>query len=112
MPDNVLGPPLEVLGYLTIPILYSVGLLNLDFLLAFLALTFVFGIFLSVGALILEEMELKRYSNPWDLAVLTYVAIIENFGYRQLNNIWRVVGWWQFIRGKKNWGSMTRAGFS
>lgn len=48
---DVLGPPLEMLGYLTIPILYSVGLLNLDFLLAFLGLTFVFGIFLSVGAL-------------------------------------------------------------
>ena len=108
---DVLGPPLEVLGYATMPILYAAGLLNLEFFLAYLALTFVFGVFLSVGSLILEEMQLKRYPKAWHLAVLTYAAVLENFGYRQLNNWWRVVGWWEFMRGKTGWGSMTRTGF-
>jgi cellulose synthase/poly-beta-1,6-N-acetylglucosamine synthase-like glycosyltransferase len=108
---DVMGPPLEVLGYITMPILYAFGLLNLDFFLAYLALTFVFGVFLSVGSLILEEMELKRYPKAWHLAVLTYAAVLENFGYRQLNNWWRVVGWWEFMRGKSGWGSMTGSGF-
>lgn len=108
---DVIGPPLEVLGYITMPILYAFGLLNLDFFLAYLALTFVFGVFLSVGSLILEEMELKRYPKPWHLLVLTYAAVLENFGYRQLNNWWRILGWWEFMRGKTGWGKITRTGF-
>ncbi|WP_281035187.1 hypothetical protein [Mesorhizobium tamadayense] len=36
--------------------------------------------------------------------------MIENFGYRQLNNFWRVKGWWQFLRADQSWGEMTRTG--
>ncbi len=44
------------------------------------------------------------------LAVLTLVAVLENFGYRQLANLWRLRGWWQFIRKQQGWGrSLGRA---
>lgn len=109
--SDVLGPPLEVLGYVLIPLLWGAGLLGVEYLLAFLALTFVFGVFLSVGALILEELQLHRYPRPGDLARLTLVAVVENFGYRQINNLWRIAGYWQFLRGAKGWGLMERQGF-
>ncbi|WP_316979185.1 glycosyltransferase family 2 protein [Shumkonia mesophila] len=108
---DVLGPPLEVLGYLLIPLLWGTGLLGVEYLLAFLALTFVFGVCVSVGALILEELQLHRYPRPRDLALLTLVAVAENFGYRQINNLWRIAGYWQFLRGAKGWGLMERRGF-
>jgi hypothetical protein len=38
-------------------------------------------------------------------------AIIENFGYRQLNSLWRIEGIWQFLRRRREWGEMTRTGF-
>ncbi|MDX2221989.1 MAG: glycosyltransferase family 2 protein [Rhodospirillaceae bacterium] len=109
---DVLGPPLEALGYLFMPILFAAGLLSLDFFLAFLALTFVYGIFISVGALVLEELELRRYPKAGYLLVLMGAAILENFGYRQLNTVWRVQGWWQFMRGRTGWGQPARSGFS
>jgi len=56
-------------------------------------------------------VQLRRLKNARDLATLTIAAIFENFGYRQLNNFWRVRGWWQFLRKKKGWGAMTRKGF-
>lgn len=109
---DVLGPPIEVLGYLFFPLFWSLGVLNVDYLLAFLALTFVFGVFVGVGSLILEELELRRFPRAKDLFVLTLAAIAENFGYRQINNLWRVEGWWRFVRGTRgNWGTMTRTGF-
>jgi hypothetical protein len=37
--------------------------------------------------------------------------VVENFGYRQMNNLWRLRGYWQFFRGQTGWGSMTRTGF-
>jgi cellulose synthase/poly-beta-1,6-N-acetylglucosamine synthase-like glycosyltransferase len=109
--SDVLGPGLEVLGYFLLPVLWGVGVLDWQYFLAFLALTFVFGVFVSVGSLILEELELHRYPRPTDLARLTAIAVIENFGYRQLNNIWRIAGSWQFLRGAKEWGRMERRGF-
>ena len=108
---DVIGPLVEVLGYFLIPTLWYLDLLSGEFFAAYLALTFMFGIALSVGALMLEEMELKRFPKARHLAVLAGAAILENFGYRQLNNFWRVIGYWQFLRGAKGWGKMTRSGF-
>jgi cellulose synthase/poly-beta-1,6-N-acetylglucosamine synthase-like glycosyltransferase len=108
---DVLGPIVEVLGYLLIPIFYMLGMLSLNFLLAFTALVFVIGVFISACSLILEEMELKRVPRARDLLILIGVAVIENFGYRQLNNWWRVVGYWEFLRKKQGWGEMKRKGF-
>lgn len=108
---DVLGPPVEAIGYLLIPVFWALGILSLDYLLAFLALTFTYGVFISVGTLILEEIELRRFPNAHDLVLLTAIAVIENFGYRQLNNLWRIVGFWRYLRGAQGWGQMTRTGF-
>jgi len=109
--SDVIGPVLEALGYFLMPLFWYLGILSWEFFLAYMALTFVFGVFISVCSLALEEMELRRMLKPVDLVILTGVAILENFGYRQLNNLWRIQGWWQFLRGAKDWGQMQRKGF-
>ena len=109
---DVLGPLAEVAGYALIPALYLLGFLSIDYLLAFLAVSFVFGIAISVGSLVLEEQQLRRVTHTRDLALLTVAAILENFGYRQLNSIWRLAGWWEWKRGGRTWGEMHRKGFS
>jgi cellulose synthase/poly-beta-1,6-N-acetylglucosamine synthase-like glycosyltransferase len=108
---DVIGPPVEVLGYMLVPLMWALGLLAPEYLLAYLALTFVYGIFVSVSSLILEEIELQRYPRARDLLILTTAAVLENFGYRQINNLWRVRGFWQFFRGEQGWGIMPRVGF-
>lgn len=108
---DVFGPLVEVIGYLLVPILWLSGMLNFDYMLAFLALTFVSGIFISAGSLALEEISLHRIPKAKDLLRLIGGILIENFGYRQLNNIWRAHGWWEYLRKKKSWGEMTRTGF-
>lgn len=109
---DVIGPPLVVLGFLFMPVLYMAGLLNTDFFLAYLGLEFVFGVFLSVGSLILEELELRRYPKASYLLVLLLAAIAENFGYRQINAVWRVQGWWQYLRKRIHWEKPVRKGFA
>ncbi|WP_313472146.1 glycosyltransferase family 2 protein [Brevundimonas sp.] len=109
---DILGPVVELLGYLLIPAFWALGLLSLDYLLAFLAITFTFGVVISVGALALEESELRRFPRARHLLLLTAAAVLENFGYRQLNNLWRLHGLWQYLRRSQSWGAMTRKGFS
>jgi cellulose synthase/poly-beta-1,6-N-acetylglucosamine synthase-like glycosyltransferase len=108
---DVLGPLIEVAGYVLIPAMWLLGLIAFDYVLAFAAVVFSFGVFVSVASLVLEEVQLRRLPRARDLAILTLVAVLENFGYRQLNNFWRIRGWWQFARKQHGWGEMVRKGF-
>ena len=107
---DIAGPILEVLGYLLIPTFWFLGVLDTEYFLAWVALVFVFGIFVSVCSLVLEELGLRRFQRKRDLVILTVAAVLENFGYRQLNNIWRLRGLVQYATGDTSWGEMTRVG--
>jgi cellulose synthase/poly-beta-1,6-N-acetylglucosamine synthase-like glycosyltransferase len=109
---DLLGPALELAGYVLLPFMWAIGILNVDYLLAFLSLSILFGIAVSVGALALEEAELRRVSQTSDLVRLALAAVAENFGYRQLNSWWRIRGFWEWTQGVKAWGEMTRKGFA
>jgi cellulose synthase/poly-beta-1,6-N-acetylglucosamine synthase-like glycosyltransferase len=109
---DVLGPFIEVFGYLLVPAFWLLGLLSADYLWAMLAVTFGFGVVISVGALALEEVELRRFPDARSLMILMGAAVLENFGYRQINNFWRLRGAWQFLTKAQGWGTMTRKGFT
>jgi cellulose synthase/poly-beta-1,6-N-acetylglucosamine synthase-like glycosyltransferase len=108
---DVVGPIIEIAGYVLLPVMWMLGILSLQYLLAFLALTFAMGLTISVGSLAIEEAELRRYPRSSDLVALALAAVLENFGYRQLNSFWRIQGLWQWIRGVQSWGAMSRKGF-
>ena len=105
------GPVVEILGYAAFAIGLALGLLNLPFALAFFVAAVGLGAFLSVAAVFLEELRLERYPSWRDLAKLTFFGILENFGYRQLNTLWRFVAIFSFLRRNKQWGDMQRQGF-
>jgi hypothetical protein len=67
------------------------------------------GILLSVSAFFLEEMSFHVYPKPQHVLLLLLGAILENFGYRQLNSLWKLIGLYRWMVGKKaTWGAMTR----
>jgi hypothetical protein len=71
-----------------------------------------FGIMLSILAVLLEEISYAAFPSWRDLLMISAYAVLENFGYRQLTVLWRVRGMWAFIRGQKQWGAMVRKGFA
>ncbi len=107
---DVVTPLLETIGYILLPIFYLLDALNTEFMIGFFCLFFGIGIFISVMSLILEEMFLRRAGSVKELLILGFYAVIENFGYRQLNNLWRIIGWFRFMKGKQVWGDMKRKG--
>lgn len=108
---DVLGPAAELAGWMLLPLLWVLGALSLDFVLAFLALSVGFGVATSLTALAMQEAELSRTPRIRDLVLLAAVAVFENFGYRQLNSLWRIEGLIDWMRGRHEWGVMTRRGF-
>jgi len=85
-----LGPIIEFLGYLVIfSGFYFDFITPLTFMIFFLV-AIGLGILLSILTLFLEEISFHLYPKPGHVLTLFIVAILENFGYRQLNTLWRI----------------------
>jgi cellulose synthase/poly-beta-1,6-N-acetylglucosamine synthase-like glycosyltransferase len=108
---ELLGPVIELLGYIAFVVGLILGVLNAAFALAFFLVAVGLGSLLSVAAVFLEELRLRRYPRWSDLLKLTLYGVVENFGYRQLNTLWRVMAIVSFLRRNNEWGSMERRGF-
>jgi len=108
---EMLGPVIELLGYLSFILTISSGRADWWFVGAFLAMAIVLGGVLSLAAVALEELSFRRYPRRSDLLQLFGLAALESFGYRQLNTWWRVKGTYSALRGVEGWGRMTRTGF-
>ena len=108
---EMLAPLVEITGYVTFVIAAFLGRLSPAFGIAFLTLAIGLGIALSITAVALEEMGFRRYPKRSDLFRLLWLAVIENFGYRQLTMWWRLKGMVNVMKKTKSWGRMDRQGF-
>lgn len=107
---EMLAPVIEFAGYFLVGISWWMGVINGYFALLFLAVALVWSMVLSVAAVFLEELTSGRYERPGDTFILAGYALLENLGYRQLHAWWRLKGFIDFFRGKKEWGTMVRKG--
>lgn len=106
-----LGAVVEFLGYFAFSAGLLMGVLNLDFALVYFIVAVGSGVLLSVSAVFLEELRLRRYPRWRDLGKLILYGVLENFGYRQLNTLWRVLAIVSSLRKNTQWGAMERQGF-
>ncbi len=108
---DVIGPFLDLAGLILLPLCWYYDLISVPFLLAYFAVIALYGVFLSMAALIMGELALFHTTRKRDMVALAFAAVAENFGYRQINLWWRIEGLWQFLSGRQGWGEMTRVGF-
>ncbi len=109
---EAVGPIIEFGGYVMLLLAIPFGLLDWRFAELFFLAAVVYGSLLSVAAVALEELSFRRYPKATDLVRLAAYGVLENFGYRQLATWWRVVGVFDYLRGKQGWGTMKRKGFT
>ena len=104
-----LGGLVEVVGLLFMIGAMALGLISWHAFVAFMLVALGLGLLLSTTALLLEEMTFHTYPKTKDLFRLFAAIVLENFGYRQLNALWRVIGLYKWItKSQARWGEMTR----
>ncbi len=103
---EALGPMVEFLGYLGVVLFYLFGMLNREFALLFFLLAFLWGILISVGSILIDNLMYRRYGHFKDILKLCVFSIIEAFGYRQLIVMERFVALFQFWY--RAWGKPKR----
>ena len=107
---ELLGPLVELVSLLALPLAYLLGALSTAFLAAFLFMAVLLGILLSIAALALEEFSFRRHPRGRDVVHMLAWATLENLGYRQLVTLWRVMGLIDVLRRRSDWGAMPRRG--
>jgi cellulose synthase/poly-beta-1,6-N-acetylglucosamine synthase-like glycosyltransferase len=107
---ELFGPAIELVGYASVAASAALGTLSLAFLGAFFAAAVLIGVLLSVSALTLEELSSRRYLRRRELARMFAAAAFENFGYRQLLNIWRTLALLDLARKRQAWGELRKRG--
>jgi hypothetical protein len=100
----------EFLGYFMVPLALLFGMVPVTLFILFVVLSVVYGAFLSVGAVLLEELTYRRYPSLRDLITLLWYAVLENIGYRQLVLLFRVQGVFRFLTGFRKWERVVHVG--
>jgi len=107
---EMIGPFLETLGYIMLVLGLILGLLTPLVVGLIFSVSILFGIFLSLCALLVSERK-DEYTNKKITLTLIFFAILENIGYRQLVSIHRVFSFFSALRDSGKWGSQKRKGF-
>lgn len=107
-----LGPILETIGYISLILTFILGYGNQQIILLFLISSILLGILLSLSSLLFEEMSFRKYEETKNIIILAITAVLENFGYKQLNTYWRMKGLFELFTGKNDWGTQERSDFN
>ncbi|MEZ5308481.1 MAG: glycosyltransferase [Pyrinomonadaceae bacterium] len=86
------SPLIEISGYVSTIILFAFGHLSLYGAGIFFVLSVSLGILLTFTSILLEEIIFHTYPKTTHLLTLFAASVLENFGYRQINAIWRFTG--------------------
>jgi len=105
------APLIEVGGFMIVAVAAFLGLLNWHYFLAMIAASALLGTAVTLIAVLLSDIVTGRYLRGRELALLVVAAILEGFGYRQLNSWWGCVGTVQALSGRGGWGVIRRRAF-
>ena len=108
---ETIGPFIEAQGLMMVFIAAIVGLLNVPIALLLFTTTILLGILVSVSSVFIAEFDREMYSTK-DVLRLLKMAVLENFGIRQLVSLWRVSAFFSAMRKSRGWGAQVRKGFS
>jgi len=106
-----LGPLVEGSGYLITIGAAVLGYLNWKYCGMMIGVSVFLGAAVTLLSILMNDLTSRQYMQGRDLALLVAVAILESFGYRQVNSLWGCVGTFQALTGKGGWGSMKRHAF-
>lgn len=108
---EMMGPIIEIQGYIMVVIAFLLGLLNAEIAVMLFVTTILMGVLISVSSLLIAEQHIK-YFRLKDILILIAYSIIENFGPRQFFSLWRVGGYLNMLRKPGGWDKAERKGFS
>ena len=106
-----MAPIIEFGGFILLIVFAILGYVNWPFFFVLLILVYVFSVLFSILSIVFEELSFPQYRKPTDIFKLILTAMAEPILAHPRMVWWAIMGNIDLIKGKKNWGEMTRTGF-
>lgn len=94
---EAIEPIVELMGIVYIIFGLYFDALNVKSLILVLVMIYFFTTAFTLMCILVEEMTFKRFEKRKSTFLLVFYSLIENFGYRQLNLLWRLHGIFEFL---------------
>jgi cellulose synthase/poly-beta-1,6-N-acetylglucosamine synthase-like glycosyltransferase len=104
---EALGPLVEFCGYASFLVCIVLGALDHDFAVLFFFVAILWGMWLNVASILLDNILFRRHKGVDDILKLCLFSFLEMLGYRQLMTFERFLATFQ-VR-KKGWGKIKRS---
>jgi cellulose synthase/poly-beta-1,6-N-acetylglucosamine synthase-like glycosyltransferase len=107
---EIFGPLLEFQGYIALFFAVIFGLVNVPIVTLLFTASILFGMSVSLVALIIAEDEVNYFSFKETMILIIY-AMLDVFGFRQFISFIRFSGFFTSMKSNQGWGKMERKGF-
>lgn len=107
-----LAPFVEIAGITYFIVLIFLGKVNWTFFISLFLMIYMFAVFISVLALLAEEITFHKYNKKSDALKLAMTAFLEPFLFHPFTICWSLIGNLLLLFGNNNWGNMKREGLS
>lgn len=107
-----MAPIIEAVGLVFSIFLAFLGLINWHFFVLLVIFVYTFAVMFSMLSLLTEEITFYQYTKRKDYFKLISAALLEPLFFHPFVVYCAINGNIELIRGKKNWGEMTRKGLS
>jgi cellulose synthase/poly-beta-1,6-N-acetylglucosamine synthase-like glycosyltransferase len=107
---ELLGPLVELFGFLVVPLAWALGALAPGVAGAFFAVAVVYAVLISIVAVLLDDLAFRRYRGVRQILAMASAAVVEAVALRPLVSLWRVTAFKHHLQRDLSWGAMERAG--
>ena len=108
---EMLGPIIELIGYIILIVAMVFGLLSKYIIFIFIA-AYLYGILFSLCGILFEQLSYKRYKDFKEIGLLVLYGFLEQFYYRQFTVYCRIIAFFNYRKGSKQWGAIKRTSFT
>lgn len=105
---EMITPIIELFGMFIIILSYFLNIINLQFLLLYCCVVFIYGFVISLTSIMLEVYAFRENINTKVTLRLILLSIFESVGYRQLVSIYRISAFIGYKKYKNKWGTIKR----
>ena len=108
---EAIAPVVELFGLGLVLVAGVAGRFDGAFAISFLLAAYLFGVLLSVWAVMLEEFTFRRYPHRADFWRMLVLSVADGALFRPVTLVYRLHAFWKVLRRDDSWGRMVREGY-
>lgn len=98
---EVFAPVIELVGLCSLLASAFVGVLSYQSVIIYGFLVYALTGFYSWNSIYAADIYFKNFSTLAEDLKIGLVGLVEPIGYRQLDSVWRMIGWWKWLRNSR-----------